>query len=195
MPEKQYIHNREATLMFIRRWFKHPLRLGAIIPSSPALTKLVSRQVQLHAGKYVVELGGGTGRLTRTLLEAGIPNERLIVVELDKELCNYLRQSLPNATVIQGDACDLPKILPKKVVGNVSSVISGIPMTNIPNEIIQKIIDACLAVMSDDGEILQYTYRPLSPLAAGKLGLSKQRVGMTFRNLPPATVWRYKRAA
>ena len=159
------------------------------------LTRLVSRNVKMRPDQYVVELGAGTGNLTRMLLEAGVPEDRLLTVELDKELCSYLAETMPNINVIHGNACDLTKILPKAAIGNVSTVISGMPMTNMKHDIKQKIIDSCLEVMTEEGEILQYTYRPLSPLAADKFGLSKQRVGMTFRNLPPATVWRYTRAA
>ena len=149
----------------------------------------------MQKGKYVLELGPGTGCLTKSLLEAGVPKERLLVVELDKELCTYLGNSMPDLNVIHGNACDLTKILPKDVIGNISTVISGIPMTTLSAKIQGQIIDACFAVMGKNGEMLQYTYRPISPIPAAKLGLSKQRIGMTFKNLPPATVWRYQRAA
>ena len=186
---------RSETLLFLKRWIRHPIRLGAVIPSSPALTGLVARNVELRPGGIVLELGGGTGCLTRKLLDSGIPEDKLYVLELDPELCAYLKNALPNVNVIQGDACDLPKLIPKKYIGKVSTVISGMPMTTMPIEVQRKIIDASFSVMDDKGDLLQYTYRPISPLPAARLGLVKQRVGVTFRNLPPATVWRYQKAA
>ncbi|MBL0941471.1 MAG: methyltransferase domain-containing protein [Alphaproteobacteria bacterium] len=187
--------NYKETLLFFRRWLRHPLRLGAVIPSSPALTRLVCRQIALKDDRIIVELGAGTGCLTRMLLEMGIPHDRLYVVELDPELCEYLKKTMPTVNVIQGNACDLAKLLPSEWVGKVSTVISGMPMTAMPKEVQRKIIDASFAVMDHEGELFQYTYRPMSPLAASHFGLSQTRVGVAFRNLPPATVWRYQRLA
>ena len=195
MSSQSIKSSRSETLLFLKRWIRHPIRLGAVIPSSPALTGLVARNVELRPGGIVLELGGGTGRLTRKLLDSGIPEDKLYVLELDPELCAYLKNALPNVNVIQGDACDLPKLIPKKYIGKVSTVISGMPMTTMPIEVQRKIIDASFSVMDDKGDLLQYTYRPISPLPAARLGLVKQRVGVTFRNLPPATVWRYQKAA
>ena len=193
---KNVKNSRTENILFLKRWLKHPLRLGAVLPSSPALTGLIARSVNLRSDRIAVELGAGTGCVTRMLLQAGIPTEKLYVLELDPELCEFLKASMPEVNVIQGDARDLPKLLPKKFVGKVSSVISGMPMTAMPQEIQRQIIDASFAVMDGEGEFLQYTYRPgFSPLRAKNFGLDKQRLGMAFRNLPPATVWRYQKAA
>lgn len=189
-------NSRDENLLFLKRWLRHPLRLGAVLPSSPALTSLIARNVNLRTDSIAVELGAGTGCVTRMLLQAGIPTEKLYVLELDPELCEFLKASLPNVNVIQGDARELPKLLPKKFIGKVSSVISGMPMTAMPQDVQRQIIDASFEVMDQTGEFLQYTYRPgISPLRAKNFGLEKQRIGMAFRNLPPATVWRYQRAA
>lgn len=187
--------NYRETLLFFRRWLRHPLRLGAVIPSSPALTRLVCRQIALKDDRIIVELGAGTGCLTRMLIEMGIPQDRLYVLELDPELCNYLKKSMPTLNIIQGNACDLPDLLPPELVGKVSTVISGMPMTAMPKDVQRKIINASFETMDCDGEFLQYTYRPVSPLAADQFGLSKKRVGIAFKNLPPATLWRYQRIA
>ncbi len=196
MTDRSLKSSREENLLFLKRWLRHPLRLGAVLPSSPALTGLIARNVTLRPGGVVVELGAGTGCLTRMLLGAGISKDRLYVLELDPELCEFLHKNLPDVNVIQGDARDLPTLIPKKYVGKVSSVVSGMPMTAMPMAIQRQILKASFDVMDEDGEFLQYTYRPgFSPLKAKQFALSKQRIGMAFRNLPPATVWRYQKAS
>ncbi|GAO98084.1 ribosomal RNA small subunit methyltransferase A [Caedimonas varicaedens] len=189
------VDTTQETLLFLKRWLKHPLRLGAIAPSSPALTSLISRSISVKPENYIVELGAGTGTVTRRLLEYGIPSAQLYVVELDPELCAFLQKSLPNVHVIQGNATDLASLLPKEVIGKVSSVVSGMPMSTMPLNVQRKIIDACLEVMMPDGEIVQYSYHVTSPIPALKLGLSKKRIGTAFLNLPPASLWRYQKAA
>ncbi len=186
------IQNRKEALMFFKRWLRHPLRMGSILPSSKSLGKLVSKNVTIDDG-FVIELGAGTGCLTRQLLNTGIPADRLILIELDPELCNHLKATFPQLKVFHGNAADMAHFLPKEVVGNVSSVISGLPMTTIPNPIQKKIIDGCFDVMNQKGALLQYTYRPASSISADRMGLVKSRVGVTFKNLPPASLWRYHR--
>lgn len=187
---------KEERKLFFMRCLRHPLRLGAVLPSSKTLTDLVSRHATLNPDGIIVELGGGTGRLTRSLLEAGIPSEKLYVLELDPELGEFLRRAMPQVkNVIIGNACDLPNLIPQEYVGKVKTVISGMPMTTMPMEIQRRILKAAFEVMSPDGQLLQYTYRPVSPLSAEKHGLYKKRIGVAFKNVPPATVWQYMKAS
>lgn len=180
------------TLLFLKRWMKHPLRLGAIAPSSNSLAELISKQVSLQDGHYIVELGAGTGTLTRRLIQNGIPKDRLYIVELDPELYAFLEESMPDANVIQGNACDLEKLLPPECIGRVSTIVSGMPISTMPYKIQKNIFDSAFKVLAPEGDIIQYSYRHTSPVPAERLGLLKEKVGITFRNIPPATVWRFK---
>jgi phosphatidylethanolamine/phosphatidyl-N-methylethanolamine N-methyltransferase len=180
------------TVLFLKRWLKHPLRLGAIAPSSNSLAEMIAKQVVLNPNHYVVELGAGTGTLTRKLMEYGIPNDRLFVIELDPELYTFLSDTHPNANIIQGNASDLDKLLPADCVGRVSTIVSGLPISTMSFKLQKSIIDAALSVLAPEGGIIQYSYRHNSPIPVERLGLSKEKIGVTFRNIPPATVWRFK---
>ena len=82
------------TLLFFKRWLRHPLQVGSVFPSSRHLAQRMCRHVILQSGDFVVELGGGTGGLTRVLLE-NLPASQLIVVEKDPILCAYLEENSP----------------------------------------------------------------------------------------------------
>lgn len=185
----------DEELLFLRRWMANPLKVGAVLPSSPALARLVARQVRLNPHEAVVELGAGTGSVTKALLRAGIPAERMFVIEIDPALCTFLRRQFPQAQVIQGDATRLTDLVPWKWVGKVSYVISGIPMVPIPLEIQRKMIKAWFDVMTPNGLLLQYTYSLVSPIPEKKLGVKGRRRGLAVLNLPPAWVWSYRKAA
>lgn len=180
-------------LLFLRRWLAHPLKVGAVLPSSPWLGRLVARNVARGPEEYVVELGAGTGTVTRALLDAGIPSERLLVVEIDPDLCAFLRRQLPDARIIQGDATQLRALLPAGVPGKVRTVVSGIPMVTLPLPLQRRMIDAWFDVMVPGGRMLQYTYSLVSPLPEARLGVRGRRCGIVMRNLPPAWVWSYAR--
>jgi phosphatidylethanolamine/phosphatidyl-N-methylethanolamine N-methyltransferase len=76
--------------LYFRRFLKHPARLASLTPSSQALGRAVAQQVRRSDDEYVVELGCGTGAITRALLAAGVPPERLIAVDVDGELLAVL---------------------------------------------------------------------------------------------------------
>jgi phosphatidylethanolamine/phosphatidyl-N-methylethanolamine N-methyltransferase len=178
-------------LLFLRRWLAHPLKVGAVLPSSPALARLVARQIKLGPDEALVELGAGTGSVTKALVEAGIPKDRLFVVEIDADMCNFLRKQLPQVQVIHGDASRLADLIPARWHGKIPTVISGIPMITLPMDVQQRLTKAWFEVLKPGGNMLQYTYSLVSPLPESKLGLKGRRKGIAFLNVPPAWVWSY----
>lgn len=192
--KEKFLKKTDENLLFIKSWVQNPKALGAIAPSSEALGKFISKQITLGSDEFIVEVGAGTGSLTDELLVSGIAPEKLIVVELDEKLAAFLRKKLPaQVCVIQGNAEDLAKILPDFARGHIATVISGIPMMNLRKDEQLRIISSCFDVMKEGGYLLQFTYGPLSPIPAKKLGLAKKRVGHVLMNIPPATIWRYQR--
>jgi phosphatidylethanolamine/phosphatidyl-N-methylethanolamine N-methyltransferase len=171
-----------------------PGQIGALAPSSMALARFMARQALSLCPKdaMILDLGAGTGRFSRALLEAGLAPSRLVLVELDPLLVAYLRQQFPQALVIQGNACFLDQILPSETLKTVGVVVSGLPMLNFPPVVQEKIIHACDKILRSDGAILQFTYGPCSSIPASSLSLSKKRLGCVWVNFPPAYVWMYR---
>jgi phosphatidylethanolamine/phosphatidyl-N-methylethanolamine N-methyltransferase len=93
--------------------------------------------------------------------------------------------------VVNGDATRLVDIVRQQGVGAVSTVISGIPMVNMPLKFQRAIVEQSFAVLRPGGAMLQYSYSPLPPIRARKLGVDAELVRIVVRNLPPATVWRF----
>lgn len=179
--------------LFFRQWLRSPRSMGSIKPSSPALARAVAEAAVWSPGRYVVELGGGTGAITQGLIERGIPRDRLIVVELDAALADYLRRRLPGCTVVQGDATRLDAILAELGIDDVATVVSGLPMVRMPFEFQKAIVEQGLAALCEPGVMLQYSYSPVPPIPARRLGIRAELVRYVLRNLPPATLWRYRR--
>jgi phosphatidylethanolamine/phosphatidyl-N-methylethanolamine N-methyltransferase len=177
--------------LFLRRWLANPLQMGSIVPSSPALCRRIAALVHRAPDEIVVELGAGTGVVSRALLAAGLPAERLVTVEIVPEMAEYLREALPGATVLCADAFALPEALPQHWHGKVGSVICGIPLVLLPFEQQRRFVEAVEHVAPGRGFLL-YTYCITSPLPWRRLGLSAVREAWTWKNLPPASVWRYR---
>ncbi|HEY5211251.1 MAG TPA: methyltransferase domain-containing protein [Stellaceae bacterium] len=180
--------------LFLSRWIRSPLRIGALAPSSPYLGREMARAIDARAAKLVVELGGGTGRITRALLDAGVAPDRLIVIENDEKLASLLRQRFPELRIVQGDARDLTALLSPLGVTQVSAVISGLPLLSMPQDVQERIVEQAFALMGEDGTFVQFTYGPVSPvMGRAREGLIAEVTGRVWRNFPPASVWRYRR--
>lgn len=182
-------------VFFLRRWLADPRSIGALFPAMPALARRMAREVRLADDQVVVELGPGTGAVTKALLRAGVPEDRLVLVERDPDMHAYLAQRFPGAHLILGDAAQLDSILPAEWVGNVSTVVSSLPLMTLPAEVRAGIADAVFRTLSTGGAFVQYTYGLFSPLPRKALGIEGQKVAFAGINLPPASIWRYTRAA
>jgi phosphatidylethanolamine/phosphatidyl-N-methylethanolamine N-methyltransferase len=179
------------TSLFLRRWLANPLQMGSVIPSSPVLCRRIAALVERKEDEVVLELGAGTGVVSRALLNAGIPPERLVVVEIVPDMADHLRRVLPGVNVIQGDAFELSRALPERMHGKVGTAICGIPLVMLPLEQQRRFVDAVERVAPGKGFLL-YTYCITSPLPYRKLGLAARREAWTPLNIPPASVWRYQ---
>lgn len=141
----------------------------------------------------VVEFGPGTGRFTAAMLDRGLPPEKLTLFELDEEFVAYLRARFPGVTVHQRPAQDAADL----VAPDVSTVVSGLPLLSMPVPVRDGIVAAAFRVLAPRGRFVQFTYGPRPPLPAEtieRLGLTVNRGHKVWANLPPATVYRFRRS-
>lgn len=181
--------------LFFRQWLRSPKSMGSIIPSSKYLARAMAEEVAWTPGQYIVELGGGTGAITQGLIDRGVPREKLVVIELERPLYEHLRRRLPGTLIIQADATRLDEILHKHGIKQVGTVISGLPMVGMPYEFQKSIIDQGFRVQAPGSFVLQYSYSPVPPVPAKRLGIKAQLVRWVPLNFPPAAIWRYRRVA
>lgn len=185
----------DEAAIFFTRWLKAPHRIGAIAPSSRFLARAMATQVDLRRPGPVVELGGGTGSVTKALLEAGLPVDRLIVVERDVRLYKMLRRRFPQLRVVLGDARHLVDLLRPLGIDAVSAVVSSLPLIAMSKAMRRQIIDQSFALLGEAGRFIQYTYSLSSPLAGREFGLRGRVATRVWLNFPPASVWSYRLAA
>jgi phosphatidylethanolamine/phosphatidyl-N-methylethanolamine N-methyltransferase len=169
----------------------NPLQMGSVVPSGRALCRHVAAHAHAGPDEAIIELGAGTGVVTRELIRSAVPAERLFVVEIVRDMADHLRAELPPAAhVIEGDARRLPALIPAEWHGKIGTVVLGIPLVLLPLAEQRRFVDAIEAVAPGRGFIL-YTYSVTPPLPAKKLGLVAKREAWTPLNVPPASVFRY----
>jgi phosphatidylethanolamine/phosphatidyl-N-methylethanolamine N-methyltransferase len=155
----------------------------------------MARAVDPHAPGLVVELGPGTGPVTKALIARGVARERLLLVEYDPHFCTLLAERYGAARVVRGDAYALGATLAGHV-GPVAAVVSSLPLLNERPERRLQLLDEAFALMGPDGVFVQFTYGLKLPVPREALtGRYVARSGAPIlRNLPPASVWTFRRA-
>src|SRR3979409_1572786 len=132
---------------FLRSWIEKPLHVGAVMPSGKLLARTMAHYVDAQSSGPVVELGPGTGAITNALIEHGVDQKRLVLVEYNPSFCALLRDRYPQATVVQGDAYALRDSLFDVLEAPASAVVSGLPLVTKPMLIRLKLIrDAFMAL-------------------------------------------------
>lgn len=183
-------------LTFLRGWTRDPMAVGLPFASSPWTAKRLAQtalEAAIPGGGPVLELGAGTGPVTKALIEAGCPPEQIIVVEQDSELCRTLEQRLAGVRVLQANALAMGDIRQRARVQSVSVVLSGLPMRIIAPEAQARCYTAAFALMPPGGSIIQYTYGFRSPVDAEEMPeLDARFVGRELRNVPPMGIWSYR---
>lgn len=170
---------------FLHELCTRPGAVGAICPSSRFLARRMAEQVPPGDG-IVVELGAGTGVITRALLDRGIPPERLVVVELSSVFVRELRERFPGVTVIHGSAADLSTLLPHSA--KIRAIVSSLPLCSLPPPISHAIVDQWRMLLHDGGVAIQFTYNLRRPAWRDYLQTPEVRSCIVWANLPPANV-------
>jgi phosphatidylethanolamine/phosphatidyl-N-methylethanolamine N-methyltransferase len=178
---------------FIRSWIERPLSIGAVTPSGKVLARAMARYVDPRSSGPVVELGPGTGPVTEALVEAGVSPSRLVLVEFDPSFCRILQARYPEATLVQGDAYSLRRLLETLLIQPATAVVSGLPLVTKPIRERWRLIRDAFDLMVPGAPFVQFTYSVASPLPKRLGGFTAEASERIWMNLPPARVWVYRK--
>ncbi len=178
---------------FLRSWIEKPLHMGAVMPSGRVLARTMAQYVDIKSEGPVVELGPGTGAITSALIEHGVDQKRLVLVEYNPGFCALLRERYPLAKVVQGDAYALRDSLRNILSAPASAVVSGLPLVTKPMLTRLKLIRDAFVALAPGAPFVQFTYSVAPPIPKSLPGVSTEASERIWMNLPPARVWVYRK--
>ena len=178
---------------FLRSWIEKPLHMGAVMPSGKLLARTMAQYVDVESKGPVIELGPGTGAITNALIEHGVDQKRLVLVEYNPGFCALLRDRYPQATVVQGDAYALRDTLWNVLGVPASAVVSGLPLVTKPMLTRLKLIRDAFVALAPGAPFVQFTYSVAPPIPKSLPGVSTEASERIWMNLPPARVWVYRK--
>jgi phosphatidylethanolamine/phosphatidyl-N-methylethanolamine N-methyltransferase len=178
---------------FLRSWIEKPLHMGAVMPSGKVLARTMAQYVDISSTGPVVELGPGTGAITSALIDHGVDQKRLVLVEYNPGFCALLRDRYPLAKVVQGDAYALRDSLWDVLSVPASAVVSGLPLVTKPMLTRLKLIRDAFAALAPGAPFVQFTYSVAPPIPKSLPGVSTEASERIWMNIPPARVWVYRK--
>ena len=143
-----------------------------------------------------MELGSGTGAITKALLENGVAPEDLVLVERDAAFHRHLVARFPGVRIIFGDVTDTKALVEAISDSKVTAMVSALPLLAMSRGEITSVLRTVSFLLSTNGVFVQYTYGRGSPFPEDlmrEFGLEGERLDQVWLNFPPATVWRYRR--
>ncbi len=174
-----------------------PRLTGAVAPSGRALARAMAEAAGPLDQGLIVELGPGTGPVTRALIDRGVDPRRLVMVEYNPQFCGMLTERFPGAQVVEGDAYDVRRMLAGFAGVRIAAFVSSLPLLTRPPRDRERLIGDAFALMGRAGVFVQFTYGPLSPIplevCEGRYAARRGRA--IWANIPPARVWTYHMTA
>ncbi|APR51637.1 methyltransferase domain-containing protein [Sphingomonas koreensis] len=176
--------------LFLQGFFKHPVMVGSIIPSSRKLIRKMLGRVDWDNTKLFVEYGPGVGTFCRAVLDRLGPDAKYIAIDTNPDFVAYLRQSIvdPRFSAIHGSAEDVNAIVADHGEDHADYVLSGLPFSTLPAGVGERIAAATQKVLRPGGQFLVYQF---NPNVRNFLTPHFQRIDhdMEWWNMPPAQLW------
>ena len=195
---KTAIRLAQPYLGFMCNLLASPREVGALCPSSPALTSVLVDTAGVLGQStrgLILDLGAGSGVVTGRLLERGVPPENIVAVDRSQSFADAVRKRFPRVTVLCEDACNLVKAI-ENLSGEerVKLVISSLPFRSLPSPARKSVAEAIMGVLQRQkpyGCLVQYSYFWWDRYPLARYGFVPHSRRFVFWNVPPAVVEMY----
>jgi ornithine lipid N-methyltransferase len=175
--------------LFLGKFLRQGTAIASIAPSSRWLSAATLRNIDWERARVLVELGAGTGPITRLIGERVRPDCRVVVIERDPDFARLLRarfQSRPNFEIVEGDVRALKSILADRGIAAVDHMISGLPVPSFSRDLQHDLFRNVRDVLRVDGTFNQITELPWVYWRFYRKFFEDVQFLFEPRNLPPA---------
>ena len=183
----------DEEIRFFKGMMQGPKTVGSIVPTSSITARKMASVINPHSGLPVLELGPGTGAITKAILSRGVKPGNLVAVEYSTDFYEHLVRLYPGVNFINGDAFNLDKTLGSMKDQTFDSVVSAVPLLNFPMQARIALLESLLDRLPAGRPVVQISYGPVSPIIARPDRYHIQHFDFIVRNIPPAQLWIYRR--
>ena len=202
-PEAGVLHPENETsvlehLQFFGAFLRQPGHVGAVLPSSPSLARALVAGCDLQRARLVVELGPGTGVVTKSILNRLGHGTRFFALELDEKSVRNLRRRFPGVAVYHDSAEHIRRYLKRHGQARTDCIISGLPWAAMSLRLQHRIMKQVHAALTPQGVFTTFAYIHASWMPKAqhfRRWLCRhfdhvETSRIVWRNFPPAFVYR-----
>ena len=156
-------------IQFLSVAFRNMKTVGTVCPSSPMLSRALAEVVDAApAPRRILEVGPGTGPVTREILRKLAPGDELDIVELSPEFCEDLERRVLGPWRANGGGPGAGRArvtLHNAAIQDVSleeasydCVVCGLPFNNFEFDLVRSIMERMLELLKPGGELTYFGY-------------------------------------
>jgi phospholipid N-methyltransferase len=175
--------------LFLGKFLRQGTAIASVAPSSRWLARATVQNIDWPHADSIIELGAGTGPITRLIAENVHPKSRVVIVERDPDFVRLLRdrfQDHANLEIVRGDARDLAAMMRDRGLSAVDHFVSGLPVPSFPRDLQAILFRAVGAVLRPAGTFNQITEIPWLYRRLYRRFFEDVQFVFEPRNLPPA---------
>lgn len=186
---------------FLAQCVLRPADIGAVAPSSKALTREMIAGLDPQTTRAVVEFGPGTGAFSQALLQVLPTGCKFVMIERNAEFAALLRSRFPGHCLHWDDVRNVRAVCDREKIDLVDCIISGLPWASFPDAMQNECLDAMMTVLRPGGRFSTFAYEGLAMLPPARKFRNKlhryfrevRQSPTVLANLPPAFVYHCKR--
>jgi phosphatidylethanolamine/phosphatidyl-N-methylethanolamine N-methyltransferase len=146
--------------LFLREYMRNPRRTASVCPSSPALSRSMAESIDFTWARTIVELGAGTGAVTRAIVDRLPSDARLYAVDNNASFVEHLKQAFPDSRVIpvHGQAGELKPTLRAHGVNQADVIVSSLGFTSMLPAERESVLKHIVSCLQPHGVLIQYQY-------------------------------------
>lgn len=197
-------NNRDDVVMksvMFKQFLRNPRITGAVLPSSGKLSSAITSEIGIKSARRIVELGPGTGAITRHILRQMSPEASFIAVELNEQICNEFNKRFSDVKIINDNAANLRAILAREGLFEADVIISGLPWASFGSDLQNKLLAEIVHSLAPRGIFTTFAY--IHGLAMPTAHMFRRNLNNRFSvvnrtpiiwgNIPPAVVYRCRK--
>ena len=182
--------------LFFRVLIRNPVGVSAVAPSSQDLARAMVNGLDLKPNEGLIEIGPGTGALTRQIREVIPEQEAYLGIELEEKFVSLLEQKYPDLQFVQNSMVKAHEIHEQSGQAPVKVIISGLSVSTLPRVVQDQFIENLDRILEPGSMFRMFQYIHAYPLPSSirfRRRMAEHfshyhRSRLVMKNLPPAYV-------
>lgn len=176
-------------IQFIKESLKSLQEVGTVLPSSKSVVDKMVDPIKFDKDIIIVELGSGTGVITKEILNRMSKKSKLICFETNSSFYKDLKEKFKdNIYLINDSAENMEKHIEQLNIKKIDYIVSSVPLLTLPKETTNKILLVSSQILDTDRKFIQLQYSKLLDKRLEKY-FNKIDVSFTPKNYLPSFIY------